>query len=186
MTLGEALEDIDIAFLQLEFSLKLLTFCELGKIDPVEFDTDLTVRLENGNLSYPFEHFSQPENIVRAAAVSVSLAAGATAFVLDKTWEVAGVARNPKSEDPSAQLRAVVYMVRCAYAHGIAEPRWEVRGDYRRTFEFRLPEEPVELNLRELDGRGFDFDDLGGYRTWFAIRDATLETLRPIFAPPPE
>ena len=178
MTLGDALEDVNIAFLQLEFSIKLLTFCELGKVDPAEFDTDLTVVLENANLPYPSGHFSDPGNIVRAAGVSVSLASAASALVLDKAWEVAGIARDPKSEDPSVQLRAVVYMVRCAYAHGIAEPRWKVRGDYRSTFELRLPERPVDLDLREVDGRGFDFDDLGGYHTWFAIRDVTLETLR--------
>ena len=186
MTLSEAFEDIDVAFLQLEFSIKLLTFCELEKIDPAEFDTDLTVLLDDGNLPYPSGHFSDPGNIVRSAGVSVSLAAGASAFVLDKVWEVAGIAPDPAAEDPSAQLRTVVYMVRCAYAHGIAEPRWEVRGDFRRVFELRLANGPVALDLRALHGRHFDFDDLGGYRTWFAIRDVTIETLRPMRAPPPE
>lgn len=186
MTLGEALEDVDIAFLQLEFSLKLLTFCELEKIDPAEFDTDLTVVLEDGNLPYPSGHFSDPGNIVRAAGVSVSLAAGASALVLDKAWEAAGVAPDPTSQDQSVQLRTVVYMIRCAYAHGIAEPRWEVRGNFRRAFELRLPDGPVTLDLRALDERRFDFDHLDGYRTWFAMRDATLGTLRPMSAPPSE
>ena len=186
MTLSDALQDVDIAFLQLEFSIKLLTFCELEKINPAEFDTDLTVLLENGNLPYPSGHFSDSGNIVRAAGVSVSLAAGASALVLDKAWEVAGIAPDPTSDDQSVQLRTVVYMVRCAYAHGIAEPRWEVRGDFRRWFELRLSDGPFAFDLREFDGRGFDFDNLGGYRTWFAIRDVTLATLRPMCPLPPD
>ena len=186
MTLCDALQDVDIAFLQLEFSIRLLTFCELEKINPAEFDTDLTVLLDGGNLPYPSGHFSDAANIIRAAGVSVSLAAGASALVLHKAWEVAGIAPDPTSEDRLVQLRTMVYMVRCAYAHGIAEPRWEVRGDFRRSFELRMTDGPVAFDLHEFHGRSFDFDDLGGYRTWFAIRDVTLETLRPMCPSTPD
>jgi hypothetical protein len=39
MEIHEALEDIEITFRQLEFAVKLLSFCECGNIDPNKFDT---------------------------------------------------------------------------------------------------------------------------------------------------
>lgn len=179
MTLIEALKDVEIAFLQLEFAIKLLSYCELEKIDPLEFDTDHIVRLKNGNLGFPAGHFSDPDNIIRAASVSVSLAFGGSALVLDKAYEVAGINRDPLSEDGRIKLRTLVYMVRCAYAHGVADPKWEVRGDYRRTMKIELAGGPM-INLTELDGQDFDFDHVGGHRNWFRIRDDAVSVLRAI------
>ena len=68
-------------------------------------------------------------------------------------------------------------MVRCAYAHGMADPKWEVRGDYRQVLELDLPNGALRLNLRELHGRSFDFAQLGGHARWFEIRDASLAAL---------
>jgi hypothetical protein len=64
----DALEDIEIEFRQLEFTIKLLSFCELGHIDPSAFDTDHLVMLEKENLHFPSGHFSTADNIVRAAS----------------------------------------------------------------------------------------------------------------------
>ena len=68
-------------------------------------------------------------------------------------------------------------MVRCAYAHGVADPKWEVRGDYRQVLELELTNAPLRLDLRELHGRSFDFAQLGGHARWFEIRDESLATL---------
>lgn len=57
MTLNEALEDVEIAFLQVEFAIKLLSYCELERIDASEFDTDNIVRLQDGNLRFPRGHW---------------------------------------------------------------------------------------------------------------------------------
>lgn len=178
MTIEDALKDIEISFLQLEFAMKLLSYCELGKIDALEFDTDHEVVLVNGNLRFPAGHFSDPHNIVRSAAVAVSLAFGASALALDKAYEVAGVQKFPTSEKHADNLRTLVYMVRCAYAHGIAEPKWEVRGEYKRRMNLNIGMSQININFEELAGKNFDFKDLGGHRIWFLIKDAAIEALR--------
>ncbi len=180
MTLTESLIDIEIAFLQLEFAFKLLSYCDLKKIDPSEFDTDHTVLLENGNLGFQTGHFSDPDNIIKAATVSVLLAFGASALALGKAYEVAGIEANPSSGDKIIRLRTLVYMVRCAYAHGIADPRWEVRGKYKRSMIVDFASETIEIDLAKLDGQNFDFNHLGGHRNWFLIRDDAVSALRAI------
>jgi len=47
MTIQDALDDVEIAFRQLEFAIKLLSFRELGNIKPSDFDTDHIVFLGN-------------------------------------------------------------------------------------------------------------------------------------------
>ena len=111
---------------------------------------------------------------------SVSLALGASALVLDKAWEMAGILPNPQSADGRVKLRTLVYMVhmvRCADAHGLADPKWEVRGGYRQVLEVGLPGAPLTLDLRDLHGQAFDFDLLGGHARWFEIRDASVATI---------
>ena len=178
MTLPEALEDIRIAFLQVEFAIKLLDFCESGKLEPSEFDTDLQVQGKRLNLELPQGHFSDRRSIVNAASVMVLSTLGSSSIVLDKAWEVARICPKPKSQNEKDMLRTVVYMVRCAFAHGPADPKWKVKGEYCRVFRLTLPSGTLELDLRELDGEQFDFSQLGDHRIWFDIRDLTLKVLQ--------
>ena len=177
ITLEQALIDIEIAFLQVEFSIKLLSYCELEKIDSAEFDADEIVLLEHENLIFPPGKFGRLEDITRAAGIAILSAFGASALTLDKGWEVAGIRPNPQSADEKVKLRTLVHMVRCAHAHGIADPKWEVRRDYRQVLELELPSGPLMLDLRELDGHGFSFDAIGGHARWFEIRDASIAAI---------
>ena len=182
LTLIDALTDVAISFLQVEFSIKLLSYCELEKVDPSEFDTDQVVLLPKEYLRFPPGHFTSHENNVKAANVTVASALGNSALTLDKAWEVAGIGPDPVSEQNIIKLRTLVYMVRCAYAHGVADPKWQVRRDYRRALDVNLPSGPLTIDLREINDQGFDFADLGGHAKWFEIRDVTVTTLNPIEA----
>lgn len=178
MNLHEALQDVEIAFWQLEFSIKLLTFCELKKLDPSEFDTDHIEKLEEGSLHFPSGHFSDSDNIIRAANVSVTLAFGASALALDKAFETAEISPDPESDNNIARIRTLIYMVRCAYAHSIAEPRWEVRGKYRRAISVELEGIITHLDLEKLDGKVFEFKHIGGHSNWNRMRDVAMQVLR--------
>ena len=146
-------------------------------MDPQEFDRDLLVVLEKGNILFPTSHFSDKDDIIRAAKVSVSLAFGASALALDKAYEVAGIILDPDSGVNDLKIRTLVFMIRCAYAHGIAEAKWEVRNKFKRTISIEVHGETVEIDLRELNGKTFDYEHLGGYRMWFRILDKSISLL---------
>ena len=177
MTLDDALADVRIAFLQVEFAIKLLWYCEHGNIDPSEFDTHNVVLLEHGSLGFPGGSFGTQSEIVRAASVAVLLALAGSALTLDKAWNVAGIRPDPCSADRRVKLRTLAHMVRCAFAHGVADPKWEVRGDYCRILEIDLANGPLRLDLRKLHGRNFDFDQLGGHAGWFDIHEESIAAL---------
>jgi hypothetical protein len=71
----EAIEDVEIGFRQLEFAIKLLSFRELGRIDPREFDSDHLVQLATANLHYPSRNFQDTDSLIRAASVNVVISA---------------------------------------------------------------------------------------------------------------
>ncbi len=170
MEIQEALEDIEIAFRQLEFAIKLLSFCELGNINPEDFDTDHVVLLEGGNLHFPTGQFTDQDSLNRAASISVLLAFSASVLVLDKGFEVIGVPRDPEANDDLGTLRTLIYMVRCAQAHSIADPRWEARGKFARSITVDLGEAQISLDLQAMHGQRFHIDQLGGYENWYRIR----------------
>jgi hypothetical protein len=174
----DALTDLDLAFRQLEFTIKLLSFCDLGRINPTEFDTDHIVDLSNERLHFPTGHFSDLCSLQRAAGTSVLIAMSASALVLDDAFNTFGMRPNPDASDNSGQLRALVYMVRCAYAHGIAAPLWEVRGKYLRAFTINVAGFPLTLDLCKLHAQPFEITQIGGYANWYRIRNEALVLLK--------
>ncbi len=118
--IGEALEDVEIGFRQLEFTIKLL----------------------------------------------------------DQAFDSVGMKANPEATDNVGQLRVLVYMVRCAHAHRIEDPHWEVRGKYARTLNVHVGDVTISLDLRPLHGQAFDIErDIGGYVNWYRIRDTVVQAL---------
>jgi hypothetical protein len=178
LSIKDALLDVDIAFRQLEFSIKLLSFCELGHINPSEFDTDHLVRLDEGNLNFPTGKFSDQNSIINAANISVLLAISASVLVLDKAFETAGMRPDPEAMGNNEQLRTLVHMMRCAQAHGIADPRWEVRGKYLRTLTVDVGDLSIFLDLPKLHGQAFMVDQIGGYANWYRIRDVACALIK--------
>ncbi len=53
LSLAEALDDVEIAIRQFEFTIKLLSYCELGHIKPEELDTDHVIALKRRKLGFP-------------------------------------------------------------------------------------------------------------------------------------
>lgn len=177
MSIQDALDDVDIAFRQLEFAIKLLSFCELGNIKPSDFDTDHIVFLGGETLNFPSGKFNDLDSIVKAAGTSVLISFSASVLVLDDAFQAGGIKPDPEALGNDGQLRTLIYMARCAYAHGIATPRWEVRGKYCRTLSLNLGGMAISLDLRTLHGQDFVVDQLGGYANSYRIRDAALRLL---------
>jgi hypothetical protein len=178
MSIKEALEDAEIAFRQLEFSIKLLSFCEMGNINPSAFDTHHLIALKGGNISLPPGNFSDQDSLVRAANIGVVITFGASVLALDQAFEAAGIKPDPASTADTVRLRTLVYMVRCAHAHAFAAPAWEVRGTYRRSLAVNLGTRSITVDLPTLHGQPFDIDQhLGGYPAWYLIRDEAVAAL---------
>ncbi|MCX6543528.1 MAG: hypothetical protein NTV05_03840 [Acidobacteria bacterium] len=164
-------EMIEQAFLQLVFAIKLLTYTELGKIDKAEFDGDVLIKLSKRNLPFPAGTFRSDDDIVLAAQNNFCITLGFTAIVLDEALNRAGSVRELDEASPHRDLRTLVYMVRCAFAHDMMNPRWEARGPFARQLCVLLPSGPLRVDTAALNGRAFDHAAIGGMETYFEIRN---------------
>ena len=81
-------------------------------------------------------------------------------------------------QDALGQLRILIYMCRCAFAHNVLAPRWEVRGKYCRQLEITLPNISLHIDLSQLAGMPFDINQIGGYDQLFKIVEYIIQNLR--------
>jgi hypothetical protein len=177
MALADVIADIELSYKQLEFSIRLLTYCENGNLDPGKFDDDHVVALPEGTLHFPAGNFSDLDSIYNAAAIGVLLSVGAMALALDRGFDEIGLSRSPAANDPNGKLRILIYMLRCAYAHDIASPRWKVSEPFRRQLTIDLDPNPLTVDLAALGGTPFVIDQIGGYYNWVRIYWAALNIL---------
>ncbi|MDP5238800.1 hypothetical protein Q9Q94_04630 [Uliginosibacterium sp. 31-16] len=178
-TTTEALADVDYAFRHLEFAIRLMCYCELGHLDLHCLDTDLAILFERENVGFPSGTFATIEAVVPASQALVGMAFGTSAMVLDAAFDVANLKRKPQSRQPNDELRTLVYMVRCAFAHNPALPLWEARGkEHARLLSLSAAGVPLSLDLAALHGRPFEYDHIGGFAMWLRIRSASEAVIR--------
>ncbi len=172
-----ALVDVEQSFKQLEFAIKLMCYCENGYMNNENFDSDVTLLLDEENVNYPAGTFGTFGDIMLSAQIMVSVSFGVSAITLDSAYEAASISSNPESSDSHDELRSLIYMVRCAYAHNIAAPLWEVRGKNLKNVELDLEGERVSLDLKDLHGKQFEYSHIGGFSNWLKIRRLAVNHL---------
>jgi hypothetical protein len=174
----EAVEDVEIGFRQLEFAIKLLSYIETDNINPTAFDTDHIVLLSSGNLRFPSINFQSKDALVRAASINVIIVFAATTLVLDQAFDAIGIKPNFQSNDDTGKLRLLVYMVRCCYAHGVADPRWNVTNKKAGVLTVNIEGQTIPLDLPRLHGQTFDISQIGGYENWYRVYRAAQRLFR--------
>jgi len=168
---NELISNIDQAFLQLEFTMKLLTYIELGKIDKDVFDTHISITGWERPFSYPANAFNTYNDLILAAENCVLLSVGCTALVLETSLELVGKNPDPNNRSPEGMLRNLIHMIRCAFAHDMMYPKWEVRGDYAQPLEIQLERDILKLDLSNKHNQPFNIEDIGGYENYYEIKD---------------
>ena len=68
-------------------------------------------------------------------------------------------------------------MSRCAFAHNVLAPHWEVRGKYSRKLSITIPGVNLQLDLNQLSGKPFEIKQIGGYSQLIKMKDHILEML---------
>lgn len=174
----EAKQDVDFAFYLLEFSIRTMCYLELEKVDIALFGQEITILLEQENVSFDSQFFSSKENAILISHMNVGAAFGASAIALDNLFEAAIGQRDPSSRKQVNMLWALIYAVRNAFAHGIANPKWVIKGGYRRKLRIHLENKELIVDLAALDHVNFDYSHIGGFANWLKIKERSYELLK--------
>lgn len=161
-----AMRYIDTAFGHLGFAIKLMQAAEDGALDIEAIDIPLTVNEGHDVLVLPDRVLSGPGDLILACQNLVSITYGAAAITLNRCREEADVPLPNPIETEIDQWVALVYQIRNAFAHDIAEPRWQMIDRYQREYEIG----PVRADLRELNGGHFDYAQVGGASGLFHLK----------------
>ncbi len=166
------IERIDQAFLQLEFAIKLMNYVELGRLNKDEFDRDTLIELERKNIRFGDNTFHTYDELKNAAINNYLITLGMSAIALETSLQDAGINNNYADFSSKGQLRALVYMIRCAFAHDMMTPCWKVDHCYQRIIELHLGVGKISIDLRELNGMAFEDRHIGGIETYYEIKNA--------------
>ena len=177
MCLAKVKEDVEFAFRLLEFAIRTMCYFELGKVDIGLFGQNTIILDENGNINFNGNYFSSKDNAVIVSQINVGAAFGASAIQLNKFFETAGTKRNPDSDDLVSTLSCLVYAVRNAFAHEIADPKWKIDKKYRKKLNIELEGDKITIALDTLHGCEFKYEQIGGLGNWYKIKNESLKLL---------
>jgi len=156
------------AFAQLQFAWKLYNYALEGSLKLEELDKAITFEEEGMMLVLPDRIFESKDDLILACANMLGVAFGAAAITLNRSREELGVPFPKNIESEIDQFVVLAYQIRNAFAHDIAEPRWEIRNPaFRRPYEFG----PVSVDLSEMNGKAFSYHDIGGPDVLFRMKD---------------
>lgn len=152
-----------------------MCYCESGHIDKLKFDSDITILFNANNSVFPDNLFNSYKDIVKCSQINVGVCFGASAIALDAAFETAGFSCKKR---PLDDIRTIVYMVRCAFAHNIADPKWEVKGDFWRQVKLTVEGQTLSIDFRKLNGRPFTYEAVGELPNWYRIKKIAIEMIK--------
>lgn len=171
-------EQVQQAFLQFCWAIKLDTYLSVyPPANKVDFDNSQLILDPRDTFSLPGDQLETVEDIHLGAENSVLLSVGALFLAFDTALDEAGIGNHPCALDAFGQLRILVYMCRCAFAHNVLAPRWEVRGKYCRQLTIELPDISIQVDLNELGGKPFTIQQIGGYSQLIKINECIAQRL---------
>ncbi|MCC7167678.1 MAG: hypothetical protein IT565_08905 [Rhodospirillales bacterium] len=173
-----ALKDAEHAFRLLEFSIRVLKYLELPEVDFDLFGEEMTILLEQENITFNDGYFTSATNAKQTAGIAVGANFGATAIALDNLFEATGRQRNLDSTAEFDTLWALIYAVRNAFAHGIANPTWNVKESRRRKINIALAGNNTVVDLAALHDCAFEYTQIGGFGNWLRIKDRAFALIR--------
>jgi len=169
---------IETAFGQLEFAIKLMRAAEDALLNVENVDRPLSIDEGSGMLVLRDHVFDSADDLILACQNNVTIAFGAAAITLNRCREEANVPLPDPIDTERDQWIALVYQLRNAFAHDIAEPRWVCQPRYRR--EYRIGH--IHADLRDVEGRLFEYSHIDGANALFLLKAYGHEH---IFGPAP-
>jgi hypothetical protein len=156
------------AFAQLQFAWKLYNYALEGGIDLERLDIPVTFQEMSALFVLPDKIFASHDDLILACENNLGIAFGAAAITLNRCREEVGIGLPDPIATDVDQFVALTYQIRNAFAHDIAEPKWNITGQrFSRQYEFG----PVHVDLTNLHGKAFDYHDIGGPEVLFWMRD---------------
>jgi len=158
---------IDTAFTQLAFAWKLYNYALDGHINLEELDIPITFEGGRSILVLQNKVLKSPDDLILALDNNRTIAFGAAAITLNRCREEAGIRLSNPIVSEIDQFSSVAYQIRNAFAHDIAEPKWNITNSrFARAYEFG----GIKVDLNAVCTKLFEYSDIGGVEVLFWMK----------------
>jgi hypothetical protein len=142
------------------------------------FNTKITIKVKGKEVMV----FSPPDDYMSEMQLMIDnlehVTLG-TCFV--SFWEsLHRLIQQNKSVDEN--LKAIIFMFRCAFAHTPTQPKWEIHKPYRKIFN--IPQINFSMDFSTLDNKELIPEHHGGMDNLFKLMNYCLEVLKKASQPP--
>jgi len=159
---------IDTAFKQLAFAWKLYNYALEGRINLDELDRPLTFKEGRSILVLPDKVLNSPDDLILALENNLTIVFGAAAITLNRCREEADIRLPDPIVTEIDQFTIVAYQIRNAFAHDIAEPKWNITNSrFVRAYEFG----GIRVDLSAVGTKPFEYSDIGGVEVLFWMKE---------------
>jgi phenolic acid decarboxylase len=167
-------QHLNDAFLQLSFAIKLWNFYRENGVNKEKFDIALEITDQDNKVCLACDEFNTENDIIIASENNITVCFGAAAITL---WEairehvniIPGDIPNPIITEQD-KLAALIYMIRCCFAHGFVRPKWEIKSPKYKII-YLIGNDKIDLT--DLNGTYFSYPSIGGCETlWFLKSEA--------------
>lgn len=159
---------IDTAFGQLAFAWKLYNYALEGGINIDELDKPITFQEGRSILVLPNKIFDSPDDLILALENNLTITFGAAAITLNRCREESDVRLPDPITTDIDQFASVVYQIRNAFAHDIAEPRWNITS---AKFARKYVLGGIKVDLSAVGTKNFEYNDIGGVEALFWMKE---------------
>jgi hypothetical protein len=107
-------DQVDQAFLQLTFAIKLLPYFETSRISKIDFDHKHVIQFPSETVTLDANAFHTPEDLILAAHNNFTLAFAFSAIALHTALKEGAI--------QDSNLRTLIGLIRNAFAHNPISP----------------------------------------------------------------
>lgn len=157
-----------------------------GRITPTTFRGQ--IKLDAGGYGLNIQKAFSPDDLVAGAGNVVLMALGTTAIATDKAMDIVFGGKRPDETTDLGSARAIIYQVRCAYAHDPLNPVWKPKlTKYNKKYcvTVEVPKQSdgtvsrqIEFDPDKLNEKPVEFEHLGGLGGYMSLLHYCLKKVK--------
>jgi len=128
------------------------------------------LKIETGGKGVTFQHNYTQEALRIQSKNLLCMALGTTAIIIDTILDEALGPKDPNDTSQIGSTRAIMYMIRCAFAHNMAFPAWSCKTRYQRVYTVTLPQAgTIAFDAKLLNGQLIKMEHIGGLEAYVEL-----------------
>ena len=144
-------------------------------------------KLEDDGKGLVIKHRFTDEHLRADGRNLVLMAIASTALATDNAMDIVCGDKNPDDTTDLGSARAILYQIRCAFAHDLLVPIWKPKSKYMHTYRVTVnvaresdttTPRTIELDMSFLGGKHLSIADFGNFGGYMALLEYCFQKVQ--------